>query len=217
MSKTSKPVFLNFERDARDDQTVATRAPASTLGRVIAEVCAERARNRARWGEQNYPSSASLGGPGACLLYGIPTERAAKETVARATKDGCLTWADVLLEEFAEAVAATDDVARRGELVQVAAVALAWIECIDRRAASKQTDGEFRPTGDPRSIPALDQEGDYYVLVKPWAVYVKEGHFFESEGGHTAEWGKAWRKVRATSIEDARRQGYRMPPAEVQS
>jgi len=110
--------------------------PAPGSARALGDIVEERASNVARWGEQNYPSSASLGGPGACLLYGIPTERAAKETVARATKEGRLTWADVLLEEFAEAVAATDDVARRGELVQVAAVALAWIECIDRRSAA---------------------------------------------------------------------------------
>ena len=44
----------------------------------------------------------------------------------------------------------------------------------------------------------------YYILVEPWAVYVKEGNFFESQGGLTSDWGKYWRPVYADSIEHAR-------------
>lgn len=222
MHETFNPVEIGTVA-ANGKLTLKKAAPASTLGRVLAEVCAERARNHARWGVQDYPSSDSLGGPGACNLYGIPSERAAKATVERCTKEGRLTWTDVLLEEFAEVVEATNDVDRRAELVQVAAVALAWIECIDRRSAADMAG--FDALARQQAIDAeralagqgAAKEDDYYVLVMPWAVYVKEGHFFESQGGCTAEWGKAWRKVRATSIEDARRQGYRMPRAEVLS
>ena len=44
----------------------------------------------------------------------------------------------------------------------------------------------------------------YRILVKPWAVYVKEEPFFESQGGLTKEWGKDWESVEADSIEHAR-------------
>lgn len=106
---------------------------------AIAEILNERRRNLAKWGEQNYPSIQPVLVPraDACRLYGIPTEAEAKASVEAFAKRGALTWTDVLIEEFAEAVAAPDETARRGELVQVAAVALAWIECIDRRAAKE--------------------------------------------------------------------------------
>lgn len=73
-----------------------------------------------------------------------------------------------------------------------------------------------RPIGDSRCTPAQNEEGgpgDYYVLVHPWAVYVKEGEFFKSQGGLTAKWGQAWRCVRATSIEDARQKGEELRAA----
>jgi hypothetical protein len=45
------------------------------------------------------------------------------------------------------------------------------------------------------------------------AVFVKEGKFFESQGGLTAPWGRAWKKIKATSIEDARTWGEKnLPP-----
>lgn len=45
---------------------------------------------------------------------------------------------------------------------------------------------------------------DYYILVEPWAVYVKQADFFVEQGGLTAAWGKKWKKVTATGIDDAR-------------
>ena len=45
----------------------------------------------------------------------------------------------------------------------------------------------------------------YYVLVEPWAVYVKEADFFVAQGGLTAEWGKRWKLLEAPSMEFARR------------
>lgn len=53
----------------------------------------------------------------------------------------------------------------------------------------------------------------YFVLVRPWAVYVKEGEFFRQQNGHREEWGKAWVSVMTTSIEDAREQGEKMRAA----
>jgi hypothetical protein len=44
-----------------------------------------------------------------------------------------LTWRDILLEEVYEAFAETDSDRLREELIQVAAVALSWVDAIDRR------------------------------------------------------------------------------------
>lgn len=44
----------------------------------------------------------------------------------------------------------------------------------------------------------------YYILICPWAVYVKEAGFFVSQGGLTSKWGQAWVKVEAEGIEEAR-------------
>jgi hypothetical protein len=48
---------------------------------------------------------------------------------------------------------------------------------------------------------------EYYVLIKPWAVYVKEAEFFVAQGGLTESWGKGWQKIEAESIADARLKG----------
>ena len=47
----------------------------------------------------------------------------------------------------------------------------------------------------------------YYILIEPWAVYVKEANFFVSQGGLTAKWGAKWQKIDAESIDDARSKG----------
>ena len=48
---------------------------------------------------------------------------------------------------------------------------------------------------------------EFYILVRPWATYVKERDFFVSQGGLTKQWGKDWAPVRAKSIEAARKLG----------
>ncbi len=49
-----------------------------------------------------------------------------------------------------------------------------------------------------------------YVLVKEHGVYVKDGEFFESKGGQTSDWGRAWERIEATTLHDARRVGIQM-------
>lgn len=44
------------------------------------------------------------------------------------------------------------------------------------------------------------------------AVFVKEANFFEQQGGLTEKWGRAWKKIRATSIEHAREIGQATLP-----
>jgi DNA-binding PucR family transcriptional regulator len=93
---------------------------------VLAEVAAERRRQDARWGEQNHPDGA---GP----AYAEEASRR-REECERAAEAGQLTWRHILLEEVAEAGAEHEPKRLREELIQVAAVAVAWAEAIDRRA-----------------------------------------------------------------------------------
>lgn len=93
---------------------------------VANEVVAERARQEAKWGEQNNPDGT--GGADMELMAQI-----AKRETDEAHKDGSLTYKHILKEEFFEALAESNADKLRAELVQVAAVAVAWIEAIDRR------------------------------------------------------------------------------------
>ena len=49
-----------------------------------------------------------------------------------------------------------------------------------------------------------------YVLVKESGVYVKDGEFFESEGGLISKWGRTWERIEARTPHDARRIGIKM-------
>lgn len=114
---------------------------------VLHEVRCERDRQNAKWGEQNHPDvdQVLMNRPGGCSPqrmaeeYEIPNATRAKFiTDVRAARGEC-TWAAIAVEELAEAVEAAalgDTAALRTELVQVAAVAVQWIQAIDRRGAS---------------------------------------------------------------------------------
>ena len=101
---------------------------------VLSEVHAERARQEAKWGEQNHRD-----GTGRVVFLDFMPATKQAETMKWRCEDnaqrGTLSWADILLEEVYEANAEEDPAKLRAELVQVAAVAVAWIEAIDRRAA----------------------------------------------------------------------------------
>jgi hypothetical protein len=93
--------------------------------KVLAEVAAERAKQDAKWGPQNHPDG---------------TGRDGDADMAKLDRAKCKAngpdednWRDILQEEVSEAFAETDPKALREELLQVAAVAAAWVEAIDRR------------------------------------------------------------------------------------
>lgn len=98
------------------------------LAEVIAEVISERLRQHATHGQQNLPDGT--GG-----TWREVDRKAAREACDFATRENRLTWLHVLEEEVAEALAETDPARLRAELVQVAAVAVQWIEALDRRGA----------------------------------------------------------------------------------
>jgi hypothetical protein len=111
---------------------------------VLAEVAAERARQDAKWG--NPADRGYADGTGAAARRREEWTR--DETILeirRALADGARVlcdralaagrpeWRLVLREEVAEAIAEDEPAKLRAELVQVAAVAVAWIEAIDAR------------------------------------------------------------------------------------
>lgn len=95
---------------------------------VCREVVQERVRQDELWGEQNHPDGT-----------GLSTDKAsatrAKLICDRLADQGLVAWRDILHEEVSEAFAETDPAKLRAELIQVAAVAVNWIEAIDRRGA----------------------------------------------------------------------------------
>lgn len=93
---------------------------------VLEEVAAERIRQNAKWGEQNHPDGT--GQP-----HAAHKPYRARKDCESAFEEGRGTWRHILIEEVAEAEAESDVWRLREELIQVAAVAVAWIEAIDRR------------------------------------------------------------------------------------
>jgi hypothetical protein len=99
---------------------------------VLGEVAVERERQDGRWGEQNHPNGTGL------TVFGIGFEQwrdVIREEVDRRAREHVSVWSLILLEEVFEALAEGDPVKLRAELVQAAAVAVSWVEAIDRRQA----------------------------------------------------------------------------------
>lgn len=125
--------------------------PEKWTDEVLGQVGAERARQRAKWGDQRLPDGTD---PGLTWLLNILDEAArmvpgdmsdigasaielrelATHRTDRRLDDKTATWVDIILEELAEAFAETDQAKLRTEVVQAAAVLVQWVENIDKRA-----------------------------------------------------------------------------------
>ena len=106
---------------------------------VLDDVLTERRRQDARWGEQNFPDGTGPRRVEPCAGFPITNwalADAARLHCERMASATTITWADIFREEAREVHAAepnSDEL--RAELIQVAAVAVAWVEAIDRRWA----------------------------------------------------------------------------------
>lgn len=88
---------------------------------------------------------------------------------------------------------------------------------------AKQTKNEGRVwpdwrTADPNKAiehdrshdrPVAEQLETFYVHHNGASWFVKGADFFALQGGHAEAWGKGWKPIRATSIEDARERAQR--------
>lgn len=129
--------------------------PADDLLRVFGDVALERLNQMRKWGVQRHPSidphtqrtaahfkAAKVPdthiGYTAAMHHEMPTAGRARSICEAADRDGRLSWTHILLEEFAEAVEAValygdESDEARAEVVQTAAVAVAWLESLDAR------------------------------------------------------------------------------------
>ncbi len=96
---------------------------------IYSEIADERQRQDALWGSQNHRDGT--GGERTKHLATL-----AQHYCETNFKYGEGTWRDILNEETCEAFAESDPLALRRELVQCAAVCVAWIEALDRRLAN---------------------------------------------------------------------------------
>src|SRR5690606_32066077 len=131
---------------------------ASAITNTLADVFIERLRQVAEWGVQSHPSLDSVlvqrvqtlrdaGYPDRYAVgmverhHAMPRADDARDLCEHRARTGHLSWVDILVEEVAEAIEAAalhgegDEL--RAEVVQVAAVAVAWLEAIDARAAGR--------------------------------------------------------------------------------
>lgn len=103
------------------------------LKQIFSDIGAEMERQDSKWGAgRSHPSIPKGDEFGVLVELGIQSEKASKRMCKRAFDKGRGTWAHIAVEEMSEVVEARQDVDRRDELVQLAAVCIQWIECIDR-------------------------------------------------------------------------------------
>lgn len=101
---------------------------------AVEDVLRERNRQRVKWSTPDDPDDSrdlpdGTGQPGDPLRAML-----AKQATDANAENGTISWRDILTEEVCEAYAETDPDLLRAELIQVAAVAVKWVEAIDRRA-----------------------------------------------------------------------------------
>lgn len=100
-------------------------------GGIFDQISIERDRQDVKWGEQNHPILSPNYPEDSRRFY---YEEATLWKAANADRAlaGCLAWDGILLEEVNEALAESDPVKIREELIQAAAVIVAMIESLDR-------------------------------------------------------------------------------------
>lgn len=112
---------------------------------VLTSVSDERRAQDLKWGQQDHPLFATGRGFEVYAARAVAWKaindagvRAANAAGVPADRNGA--WDGILLEEVFESLGEPDPVARRVELIQVAATAVAMVEALDRELAETQRD-----------------------------------------------------------------------------
>lgn len=121
----TKPHLPHRFMRGRETQQCEGYNPNRAQSAVVDAIVAERGAQDAKWGVQNHPNGTGMVGD---------RERAdsARHVCDVLFRAGTGSWRDILHEEVQEAFAEHDPVKLREELIQVAAVAMAWVENMDR-------------------------------------------------------------------------------------
>jgi len=132
-------VALSDTYDTSKSVPLTQDAPAPASGgqarmRIISEVLKERARQDRKWGQQDLPDGTGPDETGPGLIWSYSDMRELAQEACDDARDADDRRMDlVLLEEVFEALAEQQPGPLRIELLQVAAIAVKWIEMIDRR------------------------------------------------------------------------------------
>lgn len=124
------------------------RVIAELVSGIPREIAEERVNQLDKWGEQNHfdihptylyvqNKAYPVNGTGQHPLLATPSS--CRRLCEEHKQAGWTNWLDILVEEVsevAEAACTLDAVEARKELIQVAAVCVAWIEAIDRGGAA---------------------------------------------------------------------------------
>ncbi len=100
---------------------------STLMEQIFDDVRLERKAQDAKFGKQMHANGTST--------KFRPMADSARNATQRAADAGQLTWAHIMREEFWEALAETERAELRKELIQVIAVGVAWVECLDEQAA----------------------------------------------------------------------------------
>lgn len=138
---------------------------------IYDEIKDKRAKQHEKWGEQNYHSLPPTGRAYITYTLILPEEMAIKELVNKEHSENKQNWASIALEEFLEVVNAPNDYERREELLDLAAVIVQQIECIDRNgwakppilAQEKFTDKTPMPFGKYKGILLANVPAEYLL------------------------------------------------------
>jgi predicted house-cleaning noncanonical NTP pyrophosphatase (MazG superfamily) len=179
---------MSHADDPYGDPSAGDSGTPCSLDRVLADVAAERAAQDAMWGVQDLPDGTGAEHAAAA--------DAAKRDCREAWAGARLTWRHILAEEFHEALAETDPQALRTELIQTAAVAVKWVQALDRREGSlthrvrtgpgrleklvrDRVPDLIRADGRTPDV-RVAEDGEYLMLLRA-KLYEEVGEFAESE------------------------------------
>jgi hypothetical protein len=95
--------------------------------KIWVDILAERGRQDDKFGEQHHPDGTEDG------IYQTTVADNARTWCQITANTGSVTWRDILNEEIQEAFAEVAPAKLRAELIQSAAVLVAWVEDIDSR------------------------------------------------------------------------------------
>jgi predicted house-cleaning noncanonical NTP pyrophosphatase (MazG superfamily) len=175
------------------------RAP-SALSRVLADIARERENQDRVWGMQEFPDGT---GP----EYARRADEAKAECAAAHAR-GELTWRHILTEEFLEALAESDLVRLREELIQTAAVAVQWVQSIDRRNGALTTH-----TKSPTPSTARADNTEPSKRTEATANANPTGHLEQSEPNRTSDPSERDEPPTPTEHRDHARPSEPMEPA----
>lgn len=119
-------------------QKVSWASDPMVQQRILVEVLRERSKQDEKWGEQHHPDLPPDCAGAAAIAHGMKAADWKRRNDER-VQSGTLAWDGILLEEAFEAAEETNEEKKLKELVQVAAVAVCWIEDILSRRATQPT------------------------------------------------------------------------------